>query len=175
MPPTDVGVMEHATLFSPRGGWRVRCARRRAVKMNEDMRLKSLLVKGPKIGVVPCLKTCDKEKKCPCDELQKFLNGKAPSDISCLEMEWMHVPAWWGLSFWIKLVFPIVVTILLVVLVLVKTGTFFCPQTNMKASLAGNGYSVECWFDSADSFESRTNGILRIKKGLQTLKTETSK
>lgn len=35
MPPTDVGVMEHATLFSPRGGWRVESAREKRVKNEE--------------------------------------------------------------------------------------------------------------------------------------------
>lgn len=137
--------------------------------MTEDMRLKSVVVKGPKVGVIPCLKTCDKAKKCPCDELQKYLGNKDTSDISCLEMEWIHVPTWKDAAFWIKLVFPIIVTALLVVLVFAKLGNFFRPTTGVKVTLVENGCSVECWTESAESFEQSTNDISRIKKDLQFL------
>lgn len=138
--------------------------------MNGDMRLKSVVVKGHKVDVIPCLKTCDKTKKCPCDELQKYLASKDPSDISCLEMEWIHIPTWTDVTFWMKLVFPIVVTLLLVALVFFKYGNPFRPATGMKVTLVEDGCSVECWTDSAESFEKQTNNISRIKNDLQLLK-----
>lgn len=137
--------------------------------MNEDMRLKSVVVKGPRIGAIPCLKTCDKAKKCPCDELQKYLGDKGPLDLSCLEMEWIHIPKGFSLPNWAQWTFPIV-TILLIALLLAKGCLATQSADKLKASFSEKGYIVECWTDSAESFEKHTNSILRIKKDLQLLK-----
>ena len=143
--------------------------------MNDDMRLKSIVVKGSKVGTIPCLKICDKAAKCPCEKLQKFLGDKSPSDISCLEMEWMHIPTYKDSSFWMKLVFPIVATILLSVLFLAKGCSFTQSTAKLKVSLSENGCRVQCWTDSAESFEKKTNDIIRIKKDWQMIKSEGDK
>ena len=140
--------------------------------MNDDMRLKSLTVKGQKVGIIPCLKTCDKAKICPCDELKDFLGSKSPSEITSIEMEWMHIPTYKESVFWMKLVFPIVATILLGGLFLFKGCSREQSAQKLKVSLRDKGCSIECWTDSVASFEKQTNDILRIKTDVQALKLE---
>lgn len=155
--------------------------------MHEDMRLRSLVVKGPKIGIVhPCLSACEKSKTCPCDALQKYLASKAPSDVTSLEMEWMHVPTFPEVAFSKKLGISIRIDVILGTVIGLVIGAVIggclgngCSSTHssskLKVSLSGNGYSVECRTDSVESFEKGTNDMVRIEKDLQMIKQRNNK
>ena len=79
--------------------------------MKDDMRLKSVTIKGANRYDFECLDDCA-QSDCPCDKLKKWLSSQPKT--ANVEIEWMHVPTCKTVAFWRQTVFPIAMTILIV-------------------------------------------------------------
>ena len=144
--------------------------------MQDDMRLKRVIAKGPGASEVfdkfPCGKCenlrngqcdhqCDKFKKFITDNITLHVNSSA---INSFEMEWMYVPSSRNTAFWIIGVLLLVVGCIL--LCVIKG----CRTDSIKVSLSDNGYQIERYVESIQDFEKRTNDLDRITIELQALK-----
>ena len=177
----DVNVMGHATSFFP-DAWRAsfRCEGtplsflRRVVgpwlmgrgeerRMEDDMRLKSVVVKNVGKLDLPCLDKCTDKDHCPCEKLKASIENLP--DTSVLEMEWMYVPTKGSVTFWTKLVAPVVITLILIGLCFIKAGccsVFSEGDDRIKVSIACNGCRVEKSVSSVVEFEKSTNDLTKI-------------
>ena len=150
--------------------------------MQDDMRLKRVIAKGPGASKIldefPCRKCEDlRNGQCDhqCDELKKFITDNNTSLVhsSTIEVEWMYVPSFKSAAFWMKLPFPIGVLLLVVgcILLYVIKGCREGGRTDsIKVSLSGNGYQIERYVESVQDFEKGTNDLDRIAIELQALK-----
>lgn len=129
--------------------------------MKDDMRLKSVVVKNVDKLNLPCLDKCTDKDHCPCEKLKASIENLLGS--STLEIEWMYVPTWGSVTFWTKLVAPIVITLILISFCFIKAGccSVFSGD-RIKVSIACNGCRIEKSVSSVAEFESATNDLTKI-------------
>lgn len=136
--------------------------------MKDDMRLKSVVVKNAGKPNLPCLDKCTDEDHCPCAKMKTYIDGL--SDSSTLEIEWMYVPTWGSVTFWTKVMAPIVITLILIALCFIKVGcysVFSGREDKIKVSLERNGCQVERTVSSVVEFERATNDLTKVLIGLK--------
>ena len=136
--------------------------------MKDDMRLKSVVVKNVGKLDLQCLDKCTDKDPCPCEKLKASIENLP--DASVLEMEWMYVPTKGSITFWTKLVAPVVITLILIGLCFIKAGccsVFSEGDDRIKVSLEHNGCRVEKSVSSVVEFEKSTNDLTKIFVGLK--------
>lgn len=131
--------------------------------MKDDMRLKSVVVKNVGKPDLPCLDKCTDKDHCPCAKMKTYIDSL--SDTSTFEIEWMYVPTWGSVTFWTKLVAPIVITLILISFCFIKAGccsVFSGGDDKIKVSLDRDGCRVEKSVSSVVEFEKSTNDLTKI-------------
>lgn len=163
--------------------------------MQNDMRLKRVIAKGPGASEVldklPCEK-CEKTKTCLCDVLKNFITKNCLCDkqkvqqssagddsseantlsagLSSLEIEWIQVQTDKCAAFWKKLTAILFVTVVIMLWYLIKGCRDGGRTDSIKVSLSDNGYQIERYVESVQDFEKGTNDLERIAIELQALK-----
>ena len=163
--------------------------------MQNDMRLKRVIAKGPGasevLGKLPCVK-CKKTEPCLCDELKNFIAKNCPCDkqkaqqfsaennspgantlsagIVSLELEWMQSQTDKCVVSWKKVAAILFIAVMITSWCLIK-GCWEGGRTDpIKVSLSGNGYQIERYVESVQDFEKGTNDLEYIAIELQALK-----
>lgn len=167
--------------------------------MQNDMRLKRVIVKGPGalkiLNELPC-ENCEESKNCLCDGLKNFIAKNCPCDkqkaqqpsgendssgantlsacITSLELEWMQVHTDKCVVSWKKVAVFLAVILFITVMItswcLIKGCREGGRTDSIKVSLSGNVYQIERYVESVQDFEKRTNDLDRIAIELQALK-----
>lgn len=163
--------------------------------MQNDMRLKRVIVKGPGalkiLNELPC-ENCEESKNCLCDVLKNFIaknclcdkrKAQQPSaggdsseantlsaGLSSLEIEWIQVQTDKCVVSWKKLAIILFIITSITLCCLIKGCRDGGRTDSIKVSLSGNGYQIERYIESVQDFEKRTNDLDRIAIELQALK-----
>ena len=171
MPQVEHDVKTRRSFSAPGGCAFVRWVRKmKEAVMKDDMRLKSVTIKGANKYDFACLDDCT-QSDCPCNKLKKWLSSQPKT--AELEIEWMHVPTWKTVVFWRQMVFPIVMSILIVGILLalksdnIRIGDKSKGEDAILISIESFGYRIEQKIASPAELEAKTNDLIQIRRTLK--------
>lgn len=139
--------------------------------MKDDMRLKSVTIKGANKYDFACLDDCA-QSDCPCDKLKKWLSSQPKT--TKVEIEWLHIPTCRTVAFWRQVVFPIALTILIagfgLCLILTAHNIRVSDKNKGENVVRGSMETLGCRIEQKTDFETKTIDLIQIGRMLKNVR-----